>query len=287
MIGAKEFRRIVMRRLLLTLPLVAVLGVPATSIAGKGASYSSLKNAIGSKSPDSIVAEIERAEKLPCGSCIDLVMPLIDHDNGRVRDVAAWWLAKRAVRTQVRDDMFVRLHSGDTIAARNAAEVLGRFLHPDALMALEIAIHDDSLGAEARAAATRAVGVIGHPAGKAILEGALTSSSVEVRRAAAQGLRDIRGNVDALMLVDRLQDSDPEVVEQAVLTIGAVREGAAVDNLVDLVTDPDQPARVRKFAAWALGRAGDRGVRDVLADVAREDADMLVRGAARSAYNSL
>src|SRR5690606_35177513 len=119
-----------------------------------------------------------------------------------------------------------RLQGGDTIAARNAAEVLGRFMHPDALMALEIAIHDGSLGDEARAAAATAVGTIGDYRGKAVLEGALTSESPAVRAAAARALREIRGNVDAVAVVDLLTDDDHEVVRQAVLTTGALRESA-------------------------------------------------------------
>ncbi len=267
--------------------LAAVVAAPGTASAGKGATFASLSNAIASGNPDSIVAEVERAEKLPCGSCIDLVKPLIDADDARVRDVAAWWLAKRAIRDQVRDEMFARLQGGDTIAARNAAEVLGRFMHPDALMALEIAIHDGSLGDEARAAAATAVGTIGDYRGKAVLEGALTSESPAVRAAAARALREIRGNVDAVAVVDLLTDDDHEVVRQAVLTTGALRESAAVGPLLDVLRDTSRPEGVRKHAAWALGRIGDGSAREGLRASAENDPSMLVRGAARAASNAL
>jgi HEAT repeat protein len=275
------------RNLLTTLTLGATLALPLPALAGKGASYASIKNAISSGNPDSIVAEIERAEKLPCGSCIDLVKPLIDADDARLRDVAAWWLAKRAIRDQVRDEMFVRLQSGDSESARNAAEVLGRFAHPDALMGLEIAVHDANLSGEARAAAATAIGSIGHYAGKAMLEGALTSEAAPVREAAARALREIRGNVDAALVVDLLSDESDSVALEAARTVGALREQTAVEGLAALVTDQSRDALVRRDAAWALGKIGDGAARDVLRSVSEEDPSMLVRGAARSAHGSL
>ena len=275
--------------MLATALLGAALLLPTTALAGKGATYTTLKRAIATGNRDSIVAEVERAEKLPCAPCIDLVMPLIDDDNADVRDVAAWWLAKRAIRTQVRDDMFARLAAGNSTLARNAAEVLGRFMHPDALMPLEIAIHDDALDDEARAAAAAAVGSIGDYRGKAVLEAALGSDSSAVRAAAAKGLRNIRGNVDGLALVEVLGDDDDAVIREAVLTLGAVREVGAVADLGDIVTDATLPASVRKHAAWALGRvgAGNDDARAVLRAVSEDDESMLVRGAARAALQSL
>jgi HEAT repeat protein len=265
----------------------AAMGIPVAN-AGKGASFLSIRNAIHSGSVDGIIAEIERAEKLPCGSCIDLVEPLIDHNDARVRDVAAWWLSKRAVRSQVRDAMFDRLVSGDTVSARNAAQVLGRFMHPDALLPLEAAIHDGSLGDEARVAAATAVGMIGSPAGKPILEAATTSESPGVRAASAAALRQLRANTEAVVVVSLLADSHDEVVHQAALTVGALREAVAVDDLLRVVSDPSGYTVVtRKAAAWALGKIGDPSARDVLSDVADADPDMLVRGAARVALNDM
>lgn len=271
--------------------LVAILAggglVPSEAAAGKGASYQSISNAIRSNNRDTVIAEIERAEKLPCGPCIDLILPLVDHEDAAVRDVAAWWLAKRAIRDKVRDDMFARLVGSDSIAARNAAEVLGRFMHPDALMPLELAIHDDRLSEEARAAAATAVSTIGDFRGKEVLEAALTSESAVVREAAARGLRGIRGNVEATVVVDLLGDEVEAVVREAVLTVGALREVAAVDTLTGTVRDATLSPTVRRDAAWALGKIGDGRARDVLQTVEKSDDSMLVRGAARAALNSL
>lgn len=276
-----------MTRTLKTLSLAALLLVPATAFAGKGGSYATLKRAINSGSVDGIISEVERTEKLPCSSCIDLVRPLIDDDSARVRDVAAWWLAKRAVRVQVREDMLARLQSSDSVKARNAAEVLGRFQHPGAIMALEAAMHDEGLDDEARAAAAAAIGSIGHFAGKAVLEGGLTSESAEVRAAAARALREIRGKVDAVAVVDLLRDEEESVVHEAVRTVGALREQSAVGDLLDVVTDDTLDPMVRRDAAWALGKLQDGSARDTLKSVAKGDASPLVRGAARAALGAL
>lgn len=261
--------------------------LPQVAEAGKGSSYQSIRNAISSNNRDTILAELERAEKLPCGPCIDLVVPLIDHDDVAVRDVAAWWLSKRAIRDSVRDQMFERLQGSDSIAARNAAEVLGRFMHPDALMPLELAIHDDSLSEEARAAAATAIATIGDFRGKAVLEAAITSESAAVREASARALRGIRGNVDAVVVVELLDDEEESVVREAVLTVGALRESSGVGALSDVVRDNTLSASVRRDAAWALGKIGDGAARDVLTSVERDDSSMLVRGAARAALQSL
>lgn len=276
------------RKTLSTVALAAtLLALPSGAIAGTGASYASLKNAINSNNPDSIIGEVERAEKLPCGSCIDLVKPLIDHEDARIRDVAAWWLNKRVIRQQVRDEMFDRLQGGDQVAARNAAEVLGRFMHPEAYNHLEMAIHNAALGDEARAAAATAVGSIGSRSAKGILEGALTSDSAAVRKAAAKALRNVANNLDGVALLDLLQDSDPGVVREAALTVGAVREEGAVNNLILVLQDESLDAYTRRDAAWALGKIGDGSARDALAEASDADPSMLVRGAARAAYNDL
>jgi HEAT repeat protein len=276
-----------MRRILTTITLGAMLLVPSLAEAGKGATWASINNAIKSGNQSAIISEVERAEKLRCGSCIDLIRPLIDDERYAVRDVAAWWLSKRAVLVPVREEMHERLLSGDSVKARNAAQVLGRFMHPGALSALEIAIHDDALSDEARIEAAKAIGMIGHIAGKDILEGALTSESEGVRAAAADALRAIRGNVDGINVVPLLQDESPGVISAAALTLGTVEEPAAVGDLIDVLQDGDLPDQVRNDAAWALGQIGDGSAADALKAVADDADSSIVRSSARIAWHKL
>jgi HEAT repeat protein len=276
-----------MRRILTTITLGALLLAPVAADAGTGATWASINNAINSGNQSAIISEIERAEKLPCTSCVDLVMPLIDDEREAVRDVAAWWLGKRAVRVQIHDQMVERLLSGDTVSARNAAQVLGRFAHPVALSGLEVAVHDGSLGDAARVEAVKAIGTIGHIAGKEILEAALTSESDAVRAAAANNLREIRGNVDAINLVPLLDDDSSDVVSAAALSLGVIEEQAAVDDLIEVAMDEDLPEQVRKNATWALGNIGDGSASESLKIILQEDSSMLVRSSARIAWHKL
>src|SRR5438445_5125112 len=104
--------------------LIVALLAPVSAFAGRGGSTVAIKAAVQSGSADAIVAELERAEFLACLSCIDAVLPLVDHDSARVRDAAGWWLGRRGVRTEVIDSMQARLAGSDPLAARNAGDVL-------------------------------------------------------------------------------------------------------------------------------------------------------------------
>ena len=101
------------------------LAAAGSAVAGRGSSPVAVRNAIASGSVDAIQAELERAERLVCVSCVDMVKPLIDNQDQRIRQVAAWWLARRGVARQVRVEMLNRLAQPDSVAARNAADVLG------------------------------------------------------------------------------------------------------------------------------------------------------------------
>src|SRR5262252_9418963 len=139
--------------------LTALSGAPAR--AGRGASYGAMRNAIWSGSTDAIKAELERGETLVCPACVDLVMPLIDHRDAGVRQVAAWWLTRRAVRTDVMNQMFARLADVDSTRARNAADVLGEFQRASAISPLATALVNTTFTPEARAHVALALGTIG------------------------------------------------------------------------------------------------------------------------------
>src|SRR5262245_37960763 len=107
-----------------------------TAQAGRGGSSAAIRSAIAANSVDAIQAELERAENLVCGSCTDMILPLVDHLDGRVRQVAAWWLVRRATSRQVYVAMLTRLSQPDSLKARNAADVLGEFHAASAIPAL-------------------------------------------------------------------------------------------------------------------------------------------------------
>jgi len=61
------------------------LAMAGTAVAGRGGSPGAIRNAINSGSVDSISAAVERAEFLVCVACIDMVNPLVDNGNYKLR----------------------------------------------------------------------------------------------------------------------------------------------------------------------------------------------------------
>src|SRR5499426_1813171 len=100
------------------LAVVTFLGISlaaaGTAVAGRGSSPLAVQRAIASGSVDAIQSELERAEHLVCVSCVDMVRPLIDNNDQRIRQVAAWWLARRGVVRELRVEMLTRLSQPDS-----------------------------------------------------------------------------------------------------------------------------------------------------------------------------
>src|SRR5688572_12092443 len=156
---------------------VLVLGLLTASpaFAGKGGSAGLIRTAVQSGSVDAIVAEIERAESLMCEPCVGVVTNLLEDDRYAVREVAAWWFAKRpALKDMLATQMLAELDTGGTIAVRNAADFLGRTMTYTSLPALRIAITRTDLGSEAKLAMVRAVKYMGNQGGNAVLMTAMT-----------------------------------------------------------------------------------------------------------------
>ena len=84
-----------MRHISFVAVAIAVLLGSGNALAGRGASYSSVESAIRAGGSDAIIAELERAEDLICPACIGPVEGLLASPDYRVREVAAWWFARR------------------------------------------------------------------------------------------------------------------------------------------------------------------------------------------------
>jgi HEAT repeat protein len=233
-----------------TLALGAVLS--GTALAGRGASPQELHSAIAANSVDSIQAVLEQSEHLVCSGCTDMVMPLIDHLDPRVRQAAAWWLARRGTSRQVYVQMLNRLAQPDSVLARNAADVLGEFRAGSSIPALSAALSNPVFTGEARAAMAQALGHLGNAAAAAPLTQALSISDPLVKAAALQALRSVPGFHDGTVAVPLVGDADEQVRSEAAVTLGIMHTTAGVSALLRaLGSDPS--ALVRKKAAWALG----------------------------------
>jgi HEAT repeat protein len=271
---------------ILTTFAVAVV-LPGVARAGHGGSPQAIQQAIQANSVDAIQAELERSEHLVCAACVDLVMPLVDHPDARVRQAAGWWLARRAVANQVQVAMLTRLSQPDSTAALNAADVLAELHAPSSIPALGAALSNPTFSAEARAEMAKALGTIGKPAGASYLTSALSDAQPKVRAASLAALRAIPGYRDGSVAEPLVSDADETVRAEAAVTIAKLRDAGGVTALVGALGDPS--ANVRKKAAWALGEihAPSSAAGSALSNAATSDSSAAVRSLARVALSHL
>jgi len=258
----------------------------STAIAGKGGGASKIQSAIQSRSVDAIIAEVERAEGLNCGDCVQLITNLTEDDRYEVREVAAWWFAKRPAMAKMLAEGFVQdLGNGGSLAVRNAADFLGATITFTSLPQLRTAITRTDLNADAKIALVRAVKTMAHIDGNFVLLTAMGDADAKVRATAANAWREIRGQTSASPVVSLLADSDATVRAEAATVVGAMLDATARVSLEGLVAH-DADAIVRRNAAWALGKLGSAASRDVLY-AASSDSSGLVRMVAKAALASL
>lgn len=272
---------------LLSAALVASALAAGPAAAGRGGSFARIRAAAEHGSPDAIVAELERAEKIPCSSdCMTYILGLTAHDSYYVRDGAAWWFARHpAQKAELEERSLGLLATGSALEVRNAADALGRVGHPRDIDELGAALARSGVDAEARVAVVRAIGKIAHPGGAPVLEGAMADGSPQVRRAAVLAWAALLRQTHAAPVAALVADGDLAVRRAATQVVGRFREGSARAALEQLVvSDPD--AAVRRNAAWALGRIGDAGSRAALTTAAG-DASSLVRMTAKAALRQL
>ena len=254
--------------------------------AGKGGSNAKIVAAVQSGSQDAIIAEVERAEGLLCNDCIQTVTNLTEDNRFAVREVAAWWFAKRPGLAKVMGDGFkADLVSGDSIHVRNAADFLGAVVDYTALPALRQAIARTGLTPEAKLAIVGAVGYLKHIDGNGILLTAMNDSDAGVRVAAINAWRDVLGQVSVTPLESKLADGDAKVRAAAATVIGAYGDRNAMSSLEQLVISDTDPF-VRRNAAWALGQIGSKDAAGALMQ-ASNDKSGLVRLVAKASLASL
>jgi HEAT repeat protein len=277
-----------LRTLLAALAMTLTLASFASPAqAGRGSSYSRVMSAIRTNNADVIISELERAERLICGACVDPVMALIDHEDYRIREVAAWWFARRpAQKVELVDVATARLYADDAVLARNGADILGTFRMRTAIPALAFAASRQDLPPMARAAAIRAIGTISHPEGQPAIVAAMADQAVEVRVEAVRSYRELRGLRDGAALVALLGDANADVRREAAAAIGYFAPAAARAPLETmLASDSDELAR--RNAAWSLGEIGAVASRPALDAAVAKDASSLVRSVARAAISKL
>jgi HEAT repeat protein len=276
-----------MKQLFLAAAVASVFAIGGgTAEAGRGGSAARIQNAVATGSVDAIIAELERAERLICDACTPTVLDLLDHDRYELREAAAWWIARRPVlKSQLTERSTADLQGNDSRLARNAADVLGTFRHPQAVAALSAAVVRTDLSPEARMAAARALGTIGHRSANTALQAAMNDGDATVRFAAATSWLQIRKQASAGPVIGLLADGDATVRAKAAGVVGELRDAAGRQALEAALAGDADP-NVRRNAAWALGRIKDSASRAALT-AATTDASPLVRQTAKAALAGL
>jgi len=266
---------------------VSLLAIAGTAEAGRGGNFDRIRAAAQNGNPDAIVAELERAEKIPCSDeCMNFIEGLLAHDSYYVRDGAAWWFARHPAQKAVLEQRSVnQLATGTSLQVRNAADALGRIGHPNDIADLAGALQRSGVDAEARAHVVRAIGKISHVSGGAVLSDAMADASPQVRAEAVHAWSVLLRQDNAAPVAALVTDTDLSVRRAATQVVGRFREASARGALEQLVVS-DADAAVRRNAAWALGRIGDAGSRAALT-TATSDASSLVRMTAKAALRQL
>jgi HEAT repeat protein len=275
-----------MKNIGIKLAAVAFVLLASPAFAGKGGGAAKIKSAIQSRSVDAIIAEVERAEGLNCGECVQLITNLTEDSRYEIREVAAWWFAKRPAMAKMMAEGFAQdLGTGGSLAVRNAADFLGATITFKSLPQLRAAITRTDLNADAKIALVRAVKTMAHIDGNFVLLTAMGDVDAGVRAAAANAWREVRGQTSASPVVALLADSDATVRAEAATVVGAMLDATARVSLENLVARDADPV-VRRNAAWALGKLGQSASRDVLY-AATTDKSGLVRMVAKASLASL
>ena len=268
-----------MRKLIIVLAMLA----SASAYAGRGATYQSIMDAIASNNGDAIASELERAERLVCAMCVGPVMELLDHPDYRVREVAAWWFARRPVLSAaVTMQSIARMQGNDPVAAEYAADVVGSMRHTDVLPILASMLKRTDFPAATKVAAVRAIGIISDPAGLPAVVGAFGDSTPETRAEAVRAYDSLRGDRSGNELVPLLGDGDVSVRRVSTSIIAQFKVASARTTLEGLLANDGDPI-VRRNAALALMRLGDPASHAALQQAADHDPIAFVRSTARAA----
>ncbi len=266
---------------------ISAFAVGPIAEAGTGGSPGVIRSAIRTNNADAIIAALEQSENIPCNSnCMAMVMDLLDNDDYRIREVAAWWFARRpAQMREVADQAIAWLSLGTSVEARNGADALGTFGYAKYISVLQTAARKEGLNASARAAIVKALGSIGNTVANETVATAMSDADPQVRLQAVLAWKGMLKQNNAEPVVALIGDSSVAVRRSALATLGQFRVTSARTALEATVLQ-DTDAAVRRNAAWALGRIGSAQSTEALR-AASTDASSLVRMTAKVALTKL
>jgi HEAT repeat protein len=239
-----------------------------------------LMAAIESSSPERLFTLLEYGERVECHTCVPLLQrQLLENDDARVREIAAWWLRRRpfgfaAVFREIRTVLATDI---DPVRRARAAEAIGEFMDPHGVAHLRQALSEDA-DARVREAAVTGLGRINSPAAIGGIVQAFTDADPSVREAAVGQVLYVNFFREHDALMGLLADDAASVRRRAALALGTFRVADAVPALTAMLSG-DSDVMVRQAAAWALGRIGGGEARASLSAQRDSESASLVRDA--------
>lgn len=236
--------------------------------------------AIEQSAPGKLRATLEYGERVACLACVPLLeAKLLGSADARVRELSAWWLRRQPFAAPGILTRLKGVVQSDPSAERRAraAEALGEFMDTHALSALTAAARGDA-DERVRAAAVRALARLNDEGSAPVLAQALADPALSVRAAALDVVVQVRAFRDYAALIPLLGDADAALRAHAATVLGELRIAAAENPLGALLIGDPTP-RVRKAAAWALGRIGGASVGGLLTQQHERERDPLVLSA--------
>jgi len=309
-----KFRRFLTVSLTLS---VAALGsvssaadAPDTTHTGRSSIYGNLKNASleavstpsamlslikapDSAAPTAIWTMLEHGERVECLDCVPYVSKMLYNANPKTREISAWWLRRRIFGVFGKGEVYEQTYNTATDAKASelsrayAVNALGEFLEGAGIVPVSQALTSDG-SAKVRLAAVNALIRLnsqGQPGdGKAFpLANALSDEEEEVRLAALNAATHINVFSAVDQVVNLISDPSPLVRRRAAQTLGTFKNRDAVVGLIAVTSPANEPdAGVRAAAVWALGQIADSQALDAVL-AAENDSDSGVRDAAHIA----
>lgn len=238
----------------------------------------------------------------------ELMKDFSNHEPFLRRNIAL--LLGRFSNEQAWDALSFALKDEEPAVRKAAVQALGRAPAARTLRPLMLAITDDD--PEVRMLAAEALGAAAAPEAREALLPLLEDSDIWVRAAAARGLGALGGEQATAALLERLPAATDIFLLAVVEVLGRSKAASARTPLLALAEHPDPEVRktvlaalasydgddvrqaclarlvdphwsVRKTAVEALKQRRTRAVDALLEKLAREDADMTVRRAAKEA----
>ena len=233
----------------------------------------------GRYGPGTLILAMEELERYRPSQAVDLVLPLLGHEDPEVARTAGWLLRRMGAGSAGASAAGAVLSDpAATEAARiSAAVAIGELRDGGGAGALTTALAGDPEPA-VRAAAALALGALHRDGAAGALANALGSDpEPSVRRAAAEALGCVP-DAAAGPLSDALVDADPTVRAEAAWSLGRHRFREALGRLHGALADRD--CRVGAAAAWALLQIADPQSQDALQAAAGSSCRLTAQAAA-------